>query len=103
MMKSKSLVVSTVFILVTAALDFFREEGFKGETFLFFRGSISSLGGVTSLCFRSSPFPFISSTSSSPPWSGDTKAVLPEAVMSPRPSPIVNIVYEMNCKYVFIG
>jgi hypothetical protein len=23
-----------------------------------------------------------------------------DAVMSPRPSPIVNLVYEMNCKYV---
>jgi hypothetical protein len=81
MMKSKSLVVSTIFILVTVALDFFREEGFGGETFLFFRGSTSSFGGVTSPRFYSSPFPFSSSTSSSPPRSGDTEAVFPEALI----------------------
>jgi hypothetical protein len=45
---SKSSVVSTVFILVMVALDFFQEEGFGGETFLFFRGSVSSLSGVLS-------------------------------------------------------
>jgi hypothetical protein len=31
------------------AFDFFWEEGFRGETFLFFKGSTSSLGGVTLL------------------------------------------------------
>jgi hypothetical protein len=46
-----------------------------GETFLFFKGSASSLGGVTSPCFCSYSFPFISSTSSSPPRPGDTEAV----------------------------
>jgi hypothetical protein len=51
MMNSKSSVVSTIFILVTMALDFFQEEGFKGETFLFFKGLVSSLGGVTSPYF----------------------------------------------------
>jgi hypothetical protein len=51
MMKSKSSIVSTVFILVTVAFDFFWEEGFRGETFLFFRGLTSSLGSVTSSGF----------------------------------------------------
>jgi hypothetical protein len=77
MMKSKSSVVSIVFILVTVAFDFFQEEGFGGETFLFFKGSNSSLGSVTSTGLCSSPLPFVSSTSSSPPWSGDTEAIFP--------------------------
>jgi hypothetical protein len=75
MMKSKSSAISTVFILVTVALDFFREEGLWGETFLFFKGSILSLGGVTYPSFCSA------STSSSPPWSGDTKAIFPEVLL----------------------
>jgi hypothetical protein len=81
MMKSKSSVVSTVFILVTMAFDFFREKGYGRENFLFFRGSTSSLGGVTSPRLCSGPFPFISSTSSSPPQSGDTKAIFPEELL----------------------
>jgi hypothetical protein len=78
MMKSKSSVVSIVCILVTVALDFLWEEGFRGENFLFFKGSVSSIGGVTSPYLCSASFPFISSTSSSPPQSGDTEAVLPK-------------------------
>jgi hypothetical protein len=81
-MKSKSLVVRTVFILVTVAFNFFQEEGFRGETFLFFRGSTSSLGSVTSPSFFSSPLPFISSTLSSHPQSGDTEAVFPETLLN---------------------
>jgi hypothetical protein len=81
MMKSKSSTVSTVFILVMVAFNFFREEGFKGETFLFFRESTSSLGGVTSPGFYLVPFPFSSSTSSSPPQSGDIEEVFPEALL----------------------
>jgi hypothetical protein len=81
MMNSKSSVVSTVCILVMVALDFFWEEGFRGKTFLFFRGSVSSLGSVTFPCFCSTSLPFISSTSSSPPQSGDTEAVFPEALL----------------------
>jgi hypothetical protein len=81
MMKSKSSTVSTVFILVTVALVFFREEGFGGETFLFFKGSTSSLGGVTSPCFFSSSFPFISSTSSSPPQPVDIEAIFSKALL----------------------
>jgi hypothetical protein len=79
MMKSKSLVVSTIFILVMVALDFFREEGFRGETFLFFRGSFSYLDGVTSPCFCSTPVLFISS--SSPPQSCDIEVVFPKALL----------------------
>jgi hypothetical protein len=81
MMKSKSSAVSTIYILVTVALDLFWEEGFEGVTFLFFKGSASSLGGVTSPCFCSYSFPFISSTSSSPPRLGDSEAVFPEALL----------------------
>jgi hypothetical protein len=57
------------------AFNFFREEGFREETFLFFKGSTSSLGGVTSLGFYSS------STLSPPPLSGDTEGVLPEVLL----------------------
>jgi hypothetical protein len=60
---------------------FLREEGFVGETFLFFKGSASSLGGVTFPFFFSSSFPFISSTSSSPPRSGDTEVVFYDALL----------------------
>jgi hypothetical protein len=81
MMKSKSSIVSTTFILVVVVLNFFWEESFGGETFLFFRGSTSSLGSVTSPCFYSSPLPFISSTLSSPPQSGDTEEVFLEALL----------------------
>jgi hypothetical protein len=47
-MKSKSSNVREVHILVTGVLSFFLEEGFRGETFLFFDESSSSLGGGTS-------------------------------------------------------
>jgi hypothetical protein len=70
MVKSKSSEVRKVYILVMVAFDLFWKEGFRGETFVFFKGSTSSLGGVTSLGF------FSSSTSSSPPRSGDTEGVL---------------------------
>jgi hypothetical protein len=63
------------------ALDFFQEEGFGGETLLFFKGSASSLGGVTSPLFCSASLSFISSTSPSPPRSGDMEAVIPEALL----------------------
>jgi hypothetical protein len=81
MMKSKSSTVSIVCILVKVALDLFQEEGFGVENFLFFRGSTSSVGGVTSPYFFSSSFPFISSTSSSPPWSGDTEEVFSDVLL----------------------
>jgi hypothetical protein len=64
------------------ALDFFWEEGLGGETFLLFRGSVSSLDGVTSPSFYSSLVPFMSSTSSSPPHSSDTEEVFPEALLN---------------------
>jgi hypothetical protein len=52
-----------------------------GETFLFFKGSASSLSNVTSPYFYLVTFPFIYSTSSSPPRSGDTEAIFPEALL----------------------
>jgi hypothetical protein len=54
MMKSKSLSINTVCSLVLQALDYFREVGFVGETFIFLEGLASSkgsLGDVTSPCF----------------------------------------------------
>jgi hypothetical protein len=54
MMKSMSSILSTVCICGLVALDFFRDVGFVGETFLFLEvsaSSIGSLGCVTSPCF----------------------------------------------------
>jgi hypothetical protein len=54
MMKSMSSIVSTVCIYGLVSLDFFRNVGFVGETFLFLEvsaSSIGSLGSVTSPCF----------------------------------------------------
>jgi hypothetical protein len=68
-MKLKSSEVRIVYILVIEAFDFFREEGFGGETFIFFEGSSSSLGGVTSPLFYSNSMPSISLPS--PPCTGD--------------------------------
>jgi hypothetical protein len=84
MIKLKSSTVSIVYILVKVSLDFFRVVRFMGETFLFFRGSASSvgsLGGVTSPCFYWSSLLFVSSTSSSPPHPGDIKAVPSDALL----------------------
>jgi hypothetical protein len=85
MIKSKSSTMSIVYILVKVSLDFFQKVGFMGETFLFFKGSSSSagsLGGVTSPCFCWSSFLFVSSTSSSPPHSGDIEAVPSDALLN---------------------
>jgi hypothetical protein len=64
--------------LVLVAFIFFLEEGFRGETFLLFDGSSSSLGGVTS------PFPYSTSVPSisppSPPLSGDIEGVCAEMI-----------------------
>jgi hypothetical protein len=46
--------------LVPVAFTFFHEEGFGGETFLFFEGSSSSLGGVDLPFFGSTSSPSIS-------------------------------------------
>jgi hypothetical protein len=75
MMKSKSSEVRIVCILVIVAFDLFQEEGFRGETFLFFKGSTLSMGGVTSpgLCSNC--------TLSPPPRSGDMEAVFPEVLL----------------------
>jgi hypothetical protein len=75
MMNLKSSEVRTVCILVIEDFDFFREEGFRGETFLFFKGSTSSLGDVTS------PGLYSISTSSPPPQSGDMEEVFTEVLI----------------------
>jgi hypothetical protein len=77
-MKSKSSEVRIVFIFVIESFDFFQEEGFGGETFLFFEGSSSSLGGVTSPLFFSTYAPSISPPS--PPCPGDMEAVFTDAL-----------------------
>ena len=64
-MKSNSSNVRAVHILVTGVLGFFLEEDFRGETFLFFDESSSSLGGGTSTFCCSVSVPYLSSTSSS--------------------------------------
>jgi hypothetical protein len=63
-MKSKSSKVRVVHILVIGVLGFFLEEDFRGETFLFFNESSSSLGGGTSTLFCSFYVPYSSSPSS---------------------------------------
>jgi hypothetical protein len=65
----------TIYILVMVGFDFFQEEGFMGETFLFFKGLASSLGGVTSLGLCSA------STLSSPPQLGDIEGVFSEVML----------------------
>jgi hypothetical protein len=59
-MKSKSSEVRVVSNLVLVSFDFFLEEGFGGKIFLFFEGSSSSLGSVTSPFFYSTFAPSIS-------------------------------------------
>jgi hypothetical protein len=54
--KLKSYGVSVVFILVTRILGFFREEGLRGETFLFLENSSSSFG----LCSTYLSLPYFS-------------------------------------------
>jgi hypothetical protein len=72
MRKLKSSEVRTISILVMVAFDFFREEGFRGKPFIFFRGSTSSpLFCSNYLSFNSSP---------SPPFSGDMEAVFMDAL-----------------------
>jgi hypothetical protein len=64
MMKYMSSIMRTVYIYGLLALDFFRDVGFVGETFLFLEvstSSIRSLGGVTSPCFFLSYSPLSSS------------------------------------------
>jgi hypothetical protein len=77
-MKSKLSEVRVVSNLVPVAFDFFLKEGFGGETFLFFEGSSSSLGGVTSPFFGSTSAPSISLPS--PPYSAKMEAVFTDAL-----------------------
>jgi hypothetical protein len=77
-MKSKSSTMSTFCIFGLLYLEFFCNEGFVGETFLFVDGSVSSgrfYGVVTLPCLSSScSFSFFF-TSSSPPPLGDSDGV----------------------------
>jgi hypothetical protein len=80
MMKSKSSEVRVVSNLVLVAFDFFLEEGFGGETFLFFEGFSSCLGSVTSPFFYSTFVPSISLPS--PPFSGEIEVVFVEVLLT---------------------
>jgi hypothetical protein len=72
MRKSKSSRVRMVYILVMVAFAFFQEECFRGEPFLFFRGSTSSP------CFYST---YLSPNSSpSPPYSCEMEAVFTDVL-----------------------
>jgi hypothetical protein len=75
--------MSTFWIFGLLDLEFFHEECFMGETFLFLDGSVSSrgfCGGVTSP-FLSFSYYFSSFlTSSSPPLLGDSDAVSSDAL-----------------------
>jgi hypothetical protein len=86
MMRSMSSIVSTVCILGLLALDFFHDEGFMGETFLFLDVSASSMGslGCYFTCFflSSSPFSSSLSTSSPPPPPGESEAVSSDALFN---------------------
>jgi hypothetical protein len=80
-MKTKSSKVRIVYILFIEAFDLIREECFGGEgTFIFFEGSSSSLGGVTSPLFYSTSMPSISLPS--PPCTGDMEAVFVELLLT---------------------
>jgi hypothetical protein len=61
-----------IYILVMVAFDFFQEEGFGGEPFLFFMGSTSSS------CLCSTSFSFNSLPS--PPCSGDMEIVFTDVL-----------------------
>jgi hypothetical protein len=64
--------------LVLVAFTFFRDEGFDGETFLFFEGYSSSLGSVTLPFFYSNSAPSISPPS--PPFSTEMEVVFIDAL-----------------------
>jgi hypothetical protein len=85
MMRSISSTVSTVSNGGLLARDFFHNEGFFGEPFLFLDVSISVrgfLGGVTlpCSCFSSSPSSSSLSTSSPPPPSGESGVASSDAL-----------------------
>jgi hypothetical protein len=87
MMIFMSSIMSTICIYDLLALDFFRDVGFVGETFLFLEvlaSSRGSLGGVTSPCFflYSSPLSSSLYTLSSPPPLGEFEVVSSEALFS---------------------
>jgi hypothetical protein len=101
-MKSKSSGVRIVCNLVIVAFDFFREEGFGGETFLFFKGSSSSLGSVTSPFFFSAYVPSISLPS--PPLFGEMKVVFMDVLSKSQTSSVFFILLGPGVSdTVFVG
>jgi hypothetical protein len=104
MMRSMSSTVSTVCNLGLLALDFFRDEGFMGETFLFLDVSASSrgsLGSVTSpyLCFSSSPLSSSLSTSSPPPPLGESKIVSSDVLFNSYTSSFFFLLLLLGASY----
>jgi hypothetical protein len=91
MRKSKSSEVRKVCILVMVAFDFFHEEGFRGEPFLFFRGSTSSP------CFCSNYFS--SNSWPSPPCSGDMEVVFMDALSNSGTSSVLFVLLGLGVSY----
>jgi len=82
-----SSIVSTISLLGLLSLEFFHEEGFMRETFLFLDIYVSSggfWGSFTSPSFYiySSPFSSSLSTTSSPPPLGDSKEVSSDGLLN---------------------
>jgi hypothetical protein len=95
-MKSKSSNVRVVHIFVTVVLGFFLEEYFRGETFLFFDESSSSLGSGTSnfCCLVSVP------SSSSPYSSSVMESVLTNRLSTSCNSSVFFIIFAF---FVILG
>jgi hypothetical protein len=104
MRKLKSLEVRTVCILVTVAFDFFLEEGFRGEPFLFFRGStLSPCSYLTSFSPNSSP---------SSPCSSEIETVFSDALstlwtssffFAPLGTGVSHVVYGLSMSDISVG
>jgi hypothetical protein len=91
----KSSEVRTIYILVMVAFDFFREEGFRGKPFLFFRGSTSyPFFYSTYLSFNSSP---------STPCSGDMEAVFTDALSNSWTSSVFFVLLISGVSYAIFG
>jgi hypothetical protein len=95
MRKLKSSEVRTVCIFVMVAFDFFQEEGFGGEPFLFFKGStLSPFFYSTYLLFNSSP---------SPPCSGDMEAVFMDSLSISWTSSVFFVLLGPGVSYAVFG
>jgi hypothetical protein len=95
-MKSKSSNMRVVRILVTGVLGFFLEEDFRGETFLLFDESSSSLGGGTSAFYCLVSIPYLSS----PSLSGVMEVVLTDRLSTFWTSSILFIIFSF---FVLLG